>query len=305
MTKFNIQLFAKGDNNDRSARSYTKEFKELLTAVFSSNAYFGDFFGGELEALDGIQNNSEAFYVKTSDIPVVVGTAYDTGENVAFGTGTGSGSRFGKMTEIIYQDTPVPYSWEWVIHEGIDRHTVNNDMDTAINDRLELQANARVATFNTHHGKFISSVAGKTISGGAAVTKDNVADLFAQLSAYFVNIKAVGQRVAKVTPTVFNAIIDSGLVTSAKGSSVNIDQNTIYDFRGFRIDQIPESEFQANECVYTYIPNIGRAFTGIETVRTIEAIAFDGVEFQGAAKCGEYILPDNKKAVAKVTVTGA
>lgn len=305
MAKFNIQLFAKGDNNDRDARSYTKEFKELLRAVFYANAYFGDLFGGELEALDGIQNNSEAFYVKTSDIPVVVGDAYSTDENVVFGDGTGSGSRFGKMTEIIYQDTPVPYSWEWVIHEGLDRHTVNNDMNTAVTDRLELQANAKVATFNAHHGKFISKVAGKTISGGAAVTKDNVSDLFGQLSAYYVNIQAVGQRVAKVTPTVFNAIIDSGMVTSAKGSSVNIDQNSISDFRGFQIQQIPEAEFQANECIYTYIPSIGKAFTGIETTRTIEAVSFDGIEIQGAGKCGEYILPDNKKAVAKVTVTGA
>lgn len=305
MNKFDLQIFAAGDNEDRPVRVYTKDFKELLTAVFSSEAYFADFFGGEIEALDGIQNNEDAFYVKTSDIPVVVGTAYDKGANVAFGTGTGSGSRFGKMTEIVYTDTPVKYSWEWVFHEGIDRHTVNNDFETAVNDRLELQALAKLEAFNAHHGKFISDSAGKSISAGAALTKDNIGDIFGQLSAYFVDIKAKGTKIAKVTPAVFNAIIDSGLVTSAKGSSVNIDQNTISDFRGFQIMQIPSDLFQANESIYAYVASVGKAFTGIETARTIEAIDFDGRELQGAGKAGEFILPDNKKAVAKVTVTGA
>ncbi len=79
------------------------EFKELLQAVFQKRSYFADFFGGGLEALDGVQENETAFYVKTSDIPVVVGDAYDKGENVAFGTGTGSTPRFCNRTEVIIQ----------------------------------------------------------------------------------------------------------------------------------------------------------------------------------------------------------
>ena len=63
--------------------------------------------------------------------------------------------------------------------------------------------------------------------------------------------------------------------------------------------------FATNTVVYAYIPGVGKAFTGIETARTIESEDFDGVALQGAGKAGEYILPDNKKAVAKVTVTGA
>ena len=73
----NLQLFASGDNNDMPARSYQLEFKNLLQAVFRKMSYFSDFFGGEIEALDGVQENETAFYVKTSDIPVVVGTSYD------------------------------------------------------------------------------------------------------------------------------------------------------------------------------------------------------------------------------------
>ena len=69
--KFDLQLFAAGDNNDLPARSYQLEFKRLLQAVFKKQSYFADFFGGSIEAMDGIQENETAFYVKTSDIPCV------------------------------------------------------------------------------------------------------------------------------------------------------------------------------------------------------------------------------------------
>lgn len=295
-----------GNNENLAVRAYSKQFKELLQAVFAANSYFGDFFGGGIEALDGITNNSVAFSVKTSDIPVVVGTAYSTDANTAFGTGTSKSTRFGNRTEVIYTDTDVPYSWEWVFHEGIDRHTVNQDFETAVADRLELQARAKTAAFNQHHGKFISDSAGKTIeSGQAKITKDNVADVFNQLSAYFVDEQTIGTKVAKVTPEVYNAIIDSGLATTSKNSAADIDTNTITKFKGFQIEEIPSTLFQANEVIYAYIAGVGKAFTGIETARTIESEDFDGVALQGAGKAGEYILPDNKAAVAKVTVTGA
>jgi len=47
---------------------------------------------------------------------------------------------------------------------------------------------------------------------------------------------------------------------------------------------------------------IGKAFTGINTARTIESEDFDGVALQGAGKAGEFILPDNKKAVVKAVL---
>ena len=53
--KIDIQLFAAGENNDLPARSYQMEFKKLLEAVFKKQAYFADFFGGGIEALDGVQ----------------------------------------------------------------------------------------------------------------------------------------------------------------------------------------------------------------------------------------------------------
>lgn len=298
-----LQLFAGGGNNDLPARSYQKEFKELLQAVFKKQAYFADFFGGEIEALDGVKENDTAFYVKTSDIPVVVGTSYNKDANTAFGNGTSNSSRFGKRTEVIYSDTPVQYGWEWVFHEGIDRHTVNNDFDVAVADRLELQARAKTATFNNAHGKFISECATKVLPL-VGYTADNVLALFDALSAYFNNIEAVGTKVAKVNSTLYNAIVNHPLMTTSKNSAASVADNEVQKFKGFLIKEIPDGLFQEGECCYAYITGVGKAFTGINTARTVESEDFDGVALQGAGKAGEYILPDNKKAVAKATVGG-
>lgn len=286
-------------NQDLAARSYQKQFRQLLQAVFKKQSYFADFFGGKLEALDGVQHNAVAFSVKTSDIPVVVGAAYNKGANVAFGTGTGNSTRFGARTEIIYTDTDVPYTWEWVFHEGIDRHTVNNDFSAAVADRLDLQAQAKMQKFNAQHSAFISSVAGKT-EELTDFTANSVLALFNTLSAYYVNIEAIGTKVAAVNTELYNAIVDHPLVTTGKNSSVNIDENGILRFKGFQIKETPDTMFQADEYAYVYVQNVGKAFTGINTARTIESEDFDGVALQGAGKAGEFILDDNKKAVAKV-----
>jgi len=288
-------------NNELAARSYQKQFRQLLQAVFRKQSYFGDFFGGGIEALDGVQHNAVAFSVKTSDIPVVVGT-YNKDTNVAFGTGTGNSTRFGERTEIIYTDTDVPYTWGWKFHEGIDRHTVNNDLSAAIADRLDLQAQAKVQKFNAQHSAFISSVAGHEEKLND-FTPDSVLALFNTLSAYYVNIEAIGTKVAAVNTELYNAIVDHPLVTTGKNSNVNIDENGILRFKGFQIKETPDSLFQAEECAYIYIQSVGKAFTGINTARTIESEDFDGLALQGAGKAGEFILDDNKAAVAKVTVT--
>lgn len=285
--------------NNRAVRSYELQFKQLLEGAFRTQSYYGDFFGGNIEALDGVENNENAFYVKTSDIPVVVGN-YDTGANVAFGTGTANSTRFGERTEIIYTNTPVPYTWDWAIHEGIDRHTVNNNLDFAIADRLDLQAQAKIRQFNQHHGAFISDNAGET-KGLETLDGDGVLALFNELSNYFVNIEAIGDKVAKVKPELYNVIIDMPQTTIEKHSSANIDNNTIVKFKGFEIQELPESQFAEGESAYAYVKGIGKAFTGINTARTIESEDFDGVALQGAGKAGEFVLEANKAAIVKVT----
>jgi len=290
-------------NQQLNARSYQKEFREILRAVFQHQSYFRDFFGGTIEALDGVQNNETAFYVKTSDIPVVVGNEYNKDAEVAFEGGTSNSTRFGPRKEIIYEDTPVPYTWEWVYHEGIDRFTVNNAMEAAIADRLELQARAKMQRFNAKHSEFISGVAGKTVEA-TDLTNETVNDLFDELFAHYLDNEIVGTKVARVNADLYNAIVNGGLAVKEKGSTVGIDRNEIYMFKDFVIEGLPASLFQDGEIAYTYVPNIAKAFTGINTARTIESEDFDGLALQGAGKAGEFILDDNKLAVTKVTFSG-
>ena len=297
---FDIQMFAAGENNDSHVRTYQKDFKALLQAVFKKQSYFADFFGGGIEALDGVQHNETAFYVKTSDIPVVFGDAYSKDAATAMGAGTSKGSRFGERTEIIYVDTPVNYAWEWVFHEGIDRHTVNNNFDVAVADRLDLQAQAKTQKFNAMHSKFIAESAGKSVAL-TGYTADAVLALFNELSKYFINIHAIGEKVAKVNADLYNAIVDHPLATTGKASGANIDNNTILRFKGFVIEEVPDDVMHEGAVAYAYVRGVAKAFTGINTARTVESEDFDGVALQGAGKAGEYIPVDNKKAVVKVT----
>lgn len=303
MNKINLQMYA-GENNDSPVRTYQKDFKGLLQAVFKKQSYFADFFGGGIEALDGVQHNETAFYVKTSDIPVVFGTGYNKDANTAMGTGTGTGSRFGERTEIVYTDTPVNYTWGWNFHEGIDRHTVNNGFDVAVADRLDLQAQAKTQLFNAKHSAFIAASAGHT-EPLADYSADAVLALFNKLSKYYTNIHAVGERLVKVTSDLYNAIVDHPLTTTGKNSAARIDENGILKFKGFTIEEIPEDVMDGNVIAYAYIRGVGKAFTGINTARTVESEDFDGVALQGAGKAGEYIPEDNKKAVVKITGAGA
>lgn len=310
MRKINLQIFAESGNNGLNVRTYQKDFKGLLQAVFKKQAYFADFFTGGLEALDGVQHNETAFYVKTSDIPVVFSEGnkdentafgYNIDKNTAFGAGTGKSSRFGERTEIIYYDTPVNYSWGWVFHEGIDRNTVNNGFDVAVADRLELQAQAKTQKFNIKHSEFIATSAGhsETLSD---YTGDAVLALFNNLAKYFTNKHAIGERVAKVNAELYNAIVDHPLTTSGKKSGANIDENGIVKFKGFIIEEVPEDVLASGCIAYAYIRGVAKAFTGINTARTIESEDFDGVALQGEGKAGEYIPVDNKKAVVKVSI---
>ncbi len=312
----NLQMFAEGDTQTPAApatpapavgnaRSFQSQFKEMLNAVFGARSVFGDFFANGLEVLDGVSDNETAFRVKTTDIPVAVGGAYDTNKDNVFGDGSAGSSRFGDMTEIIYKETSVPYTGGWTIHEGLDRYTVNHNFEQALVDRQEQQAIAKTEWYNKTHGKFVSDSAGQTETL-ASYTDANILKLFNALTKYFVDNQIVGTKVIKVAPDLYNALVDHALTTTAKHSAASIDENGIVRFKGFTIEQIPTAYFQTGEVAYAYVTGIAKAFTGITTARTIEATTFDGVEIQAAAKTGEYILPVNKKAVVKVKLgTGA
>lgn len=294
-----LQFFAAGDNNDLPVRRYERQFKDLLQTVFDKRAYFADFSAGGIEALDGVKESATAFTVKTSDIPVVVGT-YSTGANVAFGTGTASTTRFGNRTEIIYVNTDVPYTANWAFHEGLDRFTVNAELDAAVADRLVLQGQAQTRTIDNAVATYLNAQAGNT-EALAGLTEANILAMFNNLATYYTNLEVIGEKVMKMTPAIYNAVIAHPLVVREKGSTVDINGNTLVTFKGFTLQEVPASKMPAGTGALVYVPGIGKTFTGISTTRTLEAIDFDGIVLQGAGKYGNFMPNDNKKAVTKVT----
>lgn len=280
------------NNNNLPVRVYSKQFLQLLSTVYLSQSAFMPTFGA-LQALDGVSNNTTAFSVKTNDMAVVTGE-YNTDADTAFGTGTANSSRFGEMKEVIYADTDVPYTANWAIHEGLDQMTVNNDLDAAVADRLNLQAQAKTRLFNVAMGKALAA------AGNDLGEVDDVNTLFETAVEKYTDLEVIAPVRAYVTAAVYNAIIDLDSVTAAKNSAVNVDTNGMLSFRGITITKVP-TQYMGGKAVIFAPDNIGRLFTGINIMRTIQAINFAGVELQGAGKYGTFILDDNKKAIFTAT----
>lgn len=277
------------ENNDLPVRLYQKQFIGLMQTVFGVQSTFTPTFGA-LQAIDGVQNNAIAFSVKANDVPVAVGT-YNTDPNVAFGTGTSNSNRFGPMKEIIYGDIDVPYSFGWSFNEGIDQLTVNNDLNAAVADRLNLQAQAKTRLFNSKLGAYL--VASAAADLGAV---DDVNKVFEAASERYTDLEVVVPVRAYVTAEVYNSIIDHQLVTSSKGSAVNIDENGIVRFRDIIVTKTPTRYMDGKSIIFAP-DNVGRAFTGINVVRTIQSENFAGVALQGAGKAGQWISDDNRQAI--------
>lgn len=286
------------NNNDLGVRSYVPQYLKLLPTVFSVKSAFSGAFA-EMQITDGISHTTKAFTVKTSATPVVI-NSYDKSANTGgFGDGSG-GSRFGKMTEIKYLDTDAEYDHEWAIHEGLDRHTVNTDLGSAVLDRLNLQAQAQVRAMNKKNGQKLSSVAGETQTL-ADYTDANILTLFNTVSKYYKDSEVDVPVTAYVIPDLYNALVDLTSNTTAKNSSVSIDENGVVKYKGFFIVEESTANFVAGDVAYFSPDNVVIPFVGIETARTKEADEFDGIKIQGAGKDGNFILDDNKKAIVKVT----
>lgn len=280
-------------NNGLPVRIYQKQFAELMAKIYGVQAAFLPTFGS-IQTLDGISNSATAFSVKTNDLPVVT-NEYATGANVAFGTGTASTSRFGELKEVIYTDTDVPYSFSYAFNEGIDIHTVNIDADSAVADRLELQAQALLRKFNVAAGTYLAT--GATDLGSLA----DINAIFEEAVVKYTDLEVLAHVTAYVNAEMYNAIINLPSVSSAKGSSVNIDENGILSFRGMTVSKLP-SQYLGGKPVIFAPDNIGKAFTGIATARAIPSENFDGYAVQGAGKGGHFVPDDNKAAVFTATV---
>lgn len=287
------------NNNNMKARTFTLEYKDALETVFGLKRHFANAFQ-DLQTLDGIRENETAFVLKTNNTPVVVGT-YNKGANVAFGTGTANTNRFGERTEIIYTNEEAKYTYELAIHEGLDITTVNNDLDAAVLDRLYLQSEAQTRKMNKRHGAYLSSVAGNS-EEIADFSDEVILKLFNDVSKYNTNKEIIVDNTAYVTPDLYNAIVDHPLVSSGKGSAVNIDGNNIIHFKGFEIVETPERYFMEGDVAYFVPDKVAIPFVGIQLARTIESEAFAGLALQALAKGGEFVLDDNKVAITKAVL---
>ena len=277
---------------------YTKQYAGLLANVFEKKQHFLNTFGGKLQVQDGITNKDSFIDLKISDTDVVI-QKYDMGENVAFGTGTGTSNRFGQRKEIKSVDKQVPYEEPLAIHEGVDNFTVNDNAEEVVQERAALHAEAWVEQMNGFLSKALSDAAHKTLTG--KLTEEDVVKTFNEASKIFVNNKVskdVG-RVAYVTADVYNFIMDSKLTTTGKGSTVNIDDNEYLKFKGFILDELADEYFQKGENIIFAADNVGVAGVGIEIYRMLDSEDFAGVAIQAAAKYGKYIPEKNQKAVVK------
>lgn len=283
---------------------YTREYAGLLTNIFEKKQNFMRTFGGKLQVKDGITNKDTFIDLKISDTDVVI-QKYDTGENVAFGTGTGTSNRFGQRKEIKSVDKQVQYEEPLAIHEGVDNFTVNDNAEQVIKERAGLHAEAWIEQMNGFLSKALSAAASKTLTGN--LTEDDVVKTFNEASKIFVNNKVARavQRVAYVTADVYNLIIDSKLVTTSKNATVNIDNQEYLKFKGFILVELADEYFQKGENIIFAADNVGVVGVGIEVYRMIDSEDFAGVAIQAAAKFGKYIPEKNKKAILKAKLTQA
>ncbi|MER2001231.1 MAG: capsid protein [Carnobacterium inhibens] len=283
---------------------YTSEYMSLFQNIFAKRARFLRSFGGSIQVTDGVKDTDNFLHLKTTDSEVVIQT-YNTGADVAFGTGTGNTSRFGPRKEIKAVDTTVPYDGALSIHEGVDNVTVNDIPDQVVAERLEAQALAWTEHVNKFLFTLLSTSASETLAG--VLSEDGVTALFAAAHKKMVNnnVSSAIPWVAYVNPDVFNFLVDSRLATTGKNSSANIDSQTLYAFKGFILEETPDAYFATGEQAVFAADNVGVVGTGFSMVRTIDSEDFYGVAIQGAAKYGKYIPDNNKKAILKAKLTEA
>ena len=288
------------NNNNLPVRIYTPQYTKVLSTIFGVQKAFAGALA-PIQTLDGIQHNTKAFMVKTNNTPVVVGT-YNADSTKVFGAGTGLGSRFGELKEVVYQDSEVNYDYTLAIHEGLDRFHVNNDLDVAVADRLRLHSEAQTREMNKKIGKFLSTNAGET-KELAKLDEASIQKLFNQVNAYVTNTEINAPIKCYIRVQVYNAIIDMASTNKSKGSNINLDSNGLLKYKNIELIVVPEQYFENNVVAIFSPDGIVIPFIGIETARTVEAEDFDGVKLQAAAKGGTFVLDDNKKAIIKVTST--
>lgn len=281
-----------------SIKYYTKQFAGVLPTLFEKKTTFLRSFGGLVQVKAGAEADVNFLVLKTTNSAVVIQN-YSTEAEVAFEGGTGNSNRFGKRTEIKSVDTAVAYEKPLAIHEGVDNFTVNDIPEQVVAERLTLHASAWAGHVDKLLGKAISDAASGTLEFD--LTAEGVTELFADAHKKFVNndVSENIAHVAYVNADVYNLLVDSGLTTTAKNSTVNIDNQTVEKFKGFVIVEMADSKMQADEVAYFVADGVGVAGVGVQVARAMDSETFAGTLLQAAAQYGKYIPEDNKKAILK------
>ena len=221
---------------------FTKQYVGMLPNIFGRKSAFLRAFGGNIQTIQGAEADSNFLNLKISDTDVVI-QAYNTGENVGFGTGTGNTNRFGPRKEVKSVDLQVPFDTPLAIHEGIDSFTVNDIPDQVVAERLALHAVAWAENYDAVMSAELSTNASETLAGD--LTEEGVTKLFADARKIFVNNKVSNSVawVAYVNADIYNFLIDSKLATTSKNSSANVDEQSMYKFKGFILEELSDDKF--------------------------------------------------------------
>ena len=281
---------------------YTKNYAGMLPDLFMRHTPFLRVFGGNLQVKSDAEYNENFLDLKISDTDVTI-QEYSKDPDVAFGAGTGNSNRFGPRKEVKSVDVTVPWEEPLAIHEGVDKFTVNDLPNQVVAERLALHGVAWAGYVNTWLGKAISENASETLTG--KLTEEGVTSLFAEARKKFINNKVSSsiEWAAFVTADVYNFLIDSDLAKTDKNSSANVDNQTLYRFKGFTLLELPDDQFVSGEDVYFTAVGIGVAGVGIEVARALDSEDFNGVAIQGAGQYAKYIPEKNKKAILKASLT--
>lgn len=278
---------------------YTKQYAGMLPELFAKKSAFLRAFGGTIQTIQGAEAKSDFLDLKTTDTDVVI-QAYSTDAATAFGAGTGNTNRFGVRKEVKSTDTQVPFDTPLSIHEGIDSFTVNDIPEQVVAERLALHAVAWAEHYDGIMSALLSTSASATLTT-TELSEAGVTAAFAEARKTFVN-NGVSNSIAWVaylTADVYNFLIDSKLATTDKNSSVNVDTQTMYKFKGFELVELPDAKFQTGENAYFVADGVGVAGVAIPVARTMDSEDFAGVALQAAGKLGKYIPDKNKKAILK------
>lgn len=283
---------------------YTTQYAGIVPSIFEAKSAYLRVFGGAIQTIQGAEADEDFLKLKISDTDVVI-QEYSTDPDVAFGTGTGNSNRFGPRKEVKSIDATVEFDQPLAIHEGIDKFTVNDIPDQVVAERLALHAVAWAERYDEVMLDTISEYANRTLTG--ELSENGVTDVFVEARKHFVNNKVSKNInwVAFVTPDVYNFLIDSDLATTAKNSSANVDTQTLYQFKGFILEELSDDKFKEGEQIYFAAENVGVAGLGIPVTRAIDSEDFAGVALQGAGKLGKYIPEKNRVAILKAKLTEA